>query len=436
MATVDKLISHMTFTDESPSAIRQTYLVRTPRSAEAFRAAERYLVGGVTRQAGYWAPYPITIERGAGTELWDVDGHRYLDLINNYTSLIHGHAYPPIMDAVQRTFTQGTAWVGNSNPQLALAELLVVRIPSVERIRFTNSGSEAANLALTVARMVTGRYGFLMVRYGYHGSIIDFSVSLFQLDGPRPYVARFNDTEEFVGVLRDHGSEISAVFLEPVWTAGGIVPGERQFLEQVRDAAHRAGALLVFDEVVTLRLGMGGAQGNLGVAPDLTMLGKIIGGGFPIGAIGGKSEHLAVLDPAAPKAVHSGTFNGNPVSTAAGIVSMRELTAERIDRMEGLGRRLRTGLLAAAERAGLPCRVNQAGSVLCLFLQRDQPESPFTREDRTRIAKFHLAALNHGVLLAPRGMMALSTVMTENTIDEVVERCSAAMQDVAKELPS
>ncbi len=413
--------------------IRETYLSRTPRSARAFDAARRFLPGGVSRQAGQWDPYPLTIERGVGSRIWDADGHCYFDLINNYASLVHGHRHPAIMTAVADALSRGVAWVGNCASQAELARLLTERVASVERVRFTNSGSEAANLALIIARAVTGRPGFLMARYGYHGSVAELRAGSFDATSPPNYVARYNDLADFEAVLAQHGAEIAAVFLEPVMGFGGIVEGSREFLAGVAAAAHRAGALMVFDEVVTFRLGTGGVQGNLGLTPDLTMFGKIIGGGFPIGAVGGPAAVMSAVDGANIRASHSGTFNGNPISTTAGVASVSGLTAERIEQIGALATRLRAGMLRTSEQAGLPIRINRAGSLLGLLFQTTEAASPLVRDDRDLMSRLHLAALNHGLLMAPRGMIATSTAMTATDVDEIVERAAAAMEDVAKE---
>jgi glutamate-1-semialdehyde 2,1-aminomutase len=246
---------------------------------------------------------------------------------------------------------------------------------------------------------------------------------------PPNYVAAYNDLAGFERVLAEHGDEIAAVFLEPVTGFGGVVTGTPEFLAGTTAAARKAGALMVIDEVVTFRMGVGGAQGNLGLEPDLTMFGKIIGGGFPIGAVGGRSEVMARLDGNTLKAIHSGTFNGNPVSTAAGVASVRALTAERIDEIDRRAAQLRAGLLSAAEAAGLPMRVNRAGSILGLFFQSEQPASPLARDDGNLMSRFHLAALNQGLLFAPRGMIAMSTAMTEGDVDEMIERVAAAVRE-------
>ena len=416
------------------SRIEQTYLARTERSAAAYERARQVLPGGNTRQSAFWRPHPLTIERASGCRLWDLDGHQYVDVVNNYTSLVHGHAYPPIVEAVEEQLRRGSCWSAGVLDQTALAEQIAARVPGVDQVRFTNSGSEAANLALTIARTVTGREKVLMARYGYHGSLLEFESGHTNRPWSMTYLADYNDTESFAGVLEMHGDEIAAVFLEPVLGAGGIIPAERDFLVRVMEKARAVGALFVLDEVLTLRLAPGGLQSELGVSPDLSMFGKFIGGGYPIGAIGGGSELMKVLDPAHGRVFHSGTFNGNPVTMAAGNVSLRELTPERIGKMSELADRLREGLLAAATSVGVPLSVSQSGSIMNLHFSHEAP-SPSEHRDADRLmARFHLAALNRGLFIAPRGLIALSTVMTEAVIDEAVEHARAAMGDMSDEL--
>ncbi len=418
----------------APSPTHATYLERTRKSAEAHARAETVMPGGTSRQAGYWTPYPLTIERAEGVHLWDVDGHRYIDLINNYTAMVHGHAYPPIVEAAARQLPQGTGWAAGNIPQTSLAEQIVGLVPSVEQLRFTNSGTEAGALAFTVARIVTGRSKLLMARYGYHGSLLEFETGSFGREGPFTYLARFNDLQDFESVLDAHGREIAAVFLEPVLGSGGVIPASKGFLQGVIAAARRAGALVVFDEVLTFRFAAGGCQAQLGLEPDLTMFGKLIGGGFPVGATGGRKELMSVFDPTDMKVFHTGTFNANPVTTTAGGVSVRELTADRIAGMETLCGELKDGLAGAAIRVGLPLSINHFGSCLNLYFSESAPESSIVREDGEIVSRFHLAALNHGLFLAPRGMIALSTVTTRQHVAEALERAEAAMRDVAAEI--
>jgi glutamate-1-semialdehyde 2,1-aminomutase len=251
-------------------------------------------------------------------------------------------------------------------------------------------------------------------------------------EGPMTRIASYGDSAAFEAVLEREGREIAAVFLEPVM-GSGVVAATRDFLERVQDAAHRVGALFVLDEVISLRLGTGGLQGLLGFSPDLTMMGKIIGGGLPVGAVGGKREFMKVFQPPEPRVYHTGTFAGNPVTMAAGLVSVRELTSERIEEMDRLGARLESGLRAAAAAAGLPFSVNRTGSLLQLFFSATPATFLPVRPDVELADRFHLTALNHGLFMARRGMMALSTVLTEALVDEAAARAGAAMRDLARE---
>lgn len=362
--------------------------------------------------------------------MWDLDGNRYIDLLNNYSALVHGHAYPRIVEAVQKQVSLGTCWAAINNEQTRLARQLVKRVPSVEQVRVTNSGTEAGILALMIARVQTGREKVLMARGGYHGSLMEFETGFSGRDGPLNYVAEYGNLEDFQQVLADHGSRIAAVFLEPVLGASGVVPGNREFLNGVKNAAHKAGSLFVMDEVLTFRLGLGGYQEVVGVEPDLTMFGKLIGGGFPVGAVGGSRHMLNILNPADLKAFHSGTFNANPITMTAGAISVEELTTERILEMEKLAATLSTGLKEDAQQAGLPLRINRAGSLMNLFFTENTSYAHHARDDQEIIEKFHLAALNHGLFIAPRGLIALSTVLTDSLVNETIARALLAMKDI------
>ncbi len=417
----------------SASPILATYLERTPKSREAHGRAEAVLPGGTSRQAGYWAPYPLTYASAEGVFLHDVDGHRYFDLINNYTAMVHGHGYPPIVEAARRQAGMGTGWAGGNLLQLDLAEQITARVASVDQVRFTNSGTEAGALAFTIARKVTGRSKLLMARYGYHGSLMEFETGSFGHEGPATLLATYNDLEDFERVLDQHGDDIAAVFLEPVLGSGGVVTGDPAFLAGVQAAARRAGALFVLDEVLTLRFAFGAVQGVHGLSPDVTMFGKLIGGGYPVGAIGGGRDLLKIFDPADLELFHTGTFNANPVTMAAGSVSLGHLQQADIDRMGTGAEILMTGLKVAADKIGLPFSVNHHGSCLNLYFSPEPPLSSIVREDTELIGKFHIAAMNHGLFLAPRGMIALSTVMTDGHLAEILDRAAAAMEDTARE---
>lgn len=416
------------------ASIYETYQARTTASAAIHSRTQQVVPGGTSRQAGYWSPYPLAIDRGEGIYLWDIDGHRYLDLINNYTSMVHGHAYPPVLEATKQAIKRSTGWAAANKYQCSLAEQLVERVPATEQVRFTNSGTESAALSLNIARTVTGRNRLLMARYGYHGSLPEFETGSSGNEGPITYLAGFNNLEEFETILESHGHEIAAVFLEPVLGSGGVKTASKAFLLGVEKAARKAGALFVLDEVLTFRFAPGGSQTEQGLKPDLTMFGKLIGGGFPVGAVGGEKGLLSVFDPVDMRIFHTGTFNANPVTMAAGDVSVRELTAPRIAHMAELCSKLRDGLTVLAADCGLPLSISHHESCLNLYFSDSVPESSTVREDQEIITRFHLAALNHGLFLAPRGMMALSTITTQEHIDEVLELTSLAMKDVATEL--
>jgi glutamate-1-semialdehyde 2,1-aminomutase len=407
------------------NAIEADYRQRTPMSAQIQRRAEHVMPGGDTRTSVFHQPYPLTITCGNGAFIWDADGNRYIDLLGNYTSLVHGHAYPPIVEAIVRAARSSTAWAARSHAQVQLAELLCERIESVKQVRFCNSGSEAGMLAAKLARHVTGRKLLLVARQGYHGSFDDLESGLVKANGERTLFADFGNSDQFERILRERGDQIAAVFVEPVLGAGGIIQPPADFLSRIVYAAHRAGALLVLDEVITLRLSPGGAQELFALSPDLTMMGKIIGGGLPVGAVGGSNELMAGFDPLKSGSLHhSGTFNGNPLTCAAGVASMTELTAPRITIMEAQARRLAAELEREARRLELRMSLRQAGSLMNVAFVDESPE-----QTARLYRDFHLACLNHGVFIAPRGLLALSTAINDELLTEICERMALALRD-------
>ncbi len=412
-------------------SIRSEYLRRTVAGKAAYERALKVLPGGNSRQAGFWFPYPLTIKSASGIRLLDADGNQYMDMLNNYTSLVHGHAYEPITEAVSRQVRNGVCWAAINDAQTELAEQLTERVGSIEQVRFTNSGTEAGILALIVARTVTGRNKILMARGGYHGSLMEFESGFSGKPGPMTYLGEYGDEESFRRQLQQHGEEIAAVFLEPVMGASGVIPASTEFLQSVQAQAHEVGALFVLDEVLTFRLAMGGRQETLGIQPDMTTFGKLIGGGFPVGALGAGRRLLEIFDPNDLKAFHTGTFNANPVTMVAGNISVRELTAERIEAMEGLALMLKAGLVELARDQGLPFSVNHVGSLLNLYFCDDPKGIARDRLDQETIGRFHLACLNEGLLIAPRGLIALSTIMDEDTIDESLGKFEKAMRKTA-----
>ncbi len=419
---------------EKQNGIFQQYLQQTPGSQQAFERASKVVPGGNSRQAGYWAPYPLTIKSAKGVWVTDSDGNQYIDLLNNYTAMVHGHAYGPITDAVVKQVQNGTCWAAINEAQTELAEQLTGRVSSIEQIRFTNSGTEAGILALIVARAATGRNKILMARGGYHGSLMEFDAGFFGKGGPMTYLGEYGDSDSFKQQLQQHGEEIAAVFLEPVMGASGVIPASVEFLKEVQQAAHAAGALFVLDEVMTFRLAEGGRQQTLGFSPDLTTFGKLIGGGFPVGAVGASRQLMQIFDPSELKAFHTGTFNANPVTMVAGNVSVRELNADRIEAMEQHAGRLKRELINIAQEVGLPLTVNHVGSLLNLFFTENHRGLHHERNDIEIISRFHLACLKEGLFIAPRGLMALSTVFDDSLIDQCLEKAKTAMLQTAREV--
>jgi glutamate-1-semialdehyde 2,1-aminomutase len=308
----------------------RSYRERTPGSAAAFEAARRVLPGGETRAVTSYPPYPVIITEGHGARLTDADGHVYLDLVNNYTAMVHGSAFAPATEAVAGLLPHGYAFASPHPYQVALAELLAARVPSVQRVRFTNSGTEAALLAARIVARATGRRRLLMFDGAYHGS-----AALFLPGFPDVVRVPWNDQDAVTALLGRADHDVAAVFAEPFLGAGGVRPAAPGFLAAVAALARDRDVLFVLDEVQGLRNGFGGEQGRLGLTPDLTLLGKIIGGGFPIGAVGCRADllELTVASLTPGYVTHAGTFNGHLAAAVAGTMTLRHLDAAAISRL-------------------------------------------------------------------------------------------------------
>ena len=290
--------------------------------------------GGSTRSFGYFRPYPLTFEHGEGSYLWDLDGNRYVDFTYNGLSLIHGHAFPPIEAALQAALPKGTAWPGTSLPQVEFAEALCDRMPAAERVRFTNTGTEAGMLAVKLARHVTGRPLVVKSWGAYHGSYDDLEAGLHgkgEVAG-RTALGNFGDLDSYREVFERHRGEIAAVIIEPILFTCEVVPPPPGFLPSwSRWPAE--GRVVILDDCLMFRLAEGGSAEKFGIAPDLTCLGKFIGGGLPVGVVGGTEELLSVLDPNHPDNLyHGGSFNGNPLGATAGRITVEHLSGESIAR--------------------------------------------------------------------------------------------------------
>jgi glutamate-1-semialdehyde 2,1-aminomutase len=403
------------------STLIAEYLARTPRSAALFERATASLPGGSTRTTIFNAPYPPYMARGEGLRTWDLDGNEYRDFLGNYTSLILGHAHPEVVAAVEAQVRRGSAFAAPTETEIELAEEIRRRLPSIERIRFTNSGTEATMFALRAARAITGRPLIAKFEQAYHGTHdtalawtpgVPAGISDLVIELP------WEDPDGIERVIAGREGEIAAVILEPVQGAGGVRAATPGFLRFLRELADRIGALLVFDEVIAFRIGPNGAQGRLGgVRPDLTTLGKIIGGGYPSGAFGGREEVMRQFDAREPRALsHGGTFNGNPVAAAAGLATLRHLTPERYDELERRGNRLREALTEAFAARGVDARAGGIASIFQIF-PGPSLEAP---EGFTPASALFIGLLLDGFHLAPRGMGALSTAATDADVDDLV----------------
>ncbi len=415
------------------------YGIRTERSREIAERLERSIPGGNTRSLAYFPPYPLVISSGSGCRIWDADGNEFVDLLNNYTASVHGHALPAVNEAMSEQAVLGTVFPAPSELQAELAERIVGRVASVEKVRFANSGSEAVMMAVRGTRAFTGREKIVKAEGGYNGMWEQVPISwppdhfrAAMPEGVRELVRMvdYNDVGQLEAAMREEGEEVAAIILEPV-TGTGVFTGTPEYFAAARRLADEHGALLICDEVITLRLNLGGFQEVLGVRPDLTTMGKIIGGGLPVGAFGGRADVMEVFDPRGRDHLHhSGTFNGNLMTMAAGCVTLDLLTHSEIERINALGEQLAEGLRRSlAERPDLHGVVNNCGSLVHVNFETEGEVRRFSdlRLDSPVAAAFHLAALEEGVYFGPRGFMNTSTAMDEQVVDEALEACSRAL---------
>jgi glutamate-1-semialdehyde 2,1-aminomutase len=433
----------------APAGIRRRYLDRTGRSLELWRGFSDVLVDGNTRSLAFYAPHPVVIASGSGPLVTDADGNRYVDLLNNYTALVHGNAHPELTEAAIAVMATGTVFPAPHPLQARHAAMICERIEGTEVVRYTNSGTEAAMLAVRVARAVTSRDVVAKARFGYHGGFDGLAPNFVDGSAPLdPGVARptadalrvfeFNDSADMEAICRQAGSDLAAIVLEPVLGSGGAVPATARFLADARRLADELGALLILDEVQTFRLDHGGMQAVLGVRSDLTVLGKLIGGGFPIGAVAGPRHLLDVLSVGSPRHMkHAGTFNGNLVSMAAGIRAMELLGPEAISRLNSGGEALASLAREALASSGLPGTVTGYGSMFNVHIGTEvgtaRTGSEFAGHDQELMELFHLALLNEGVFAAPRGFFNTSTVLSDENLEGAAEALKQALAYVAEE---
>lgn len=396
------------------SEVTEEYERRAPKSKSLHQLLRQHLPSGETRSITYFAPFPLSIDRGRGAVIVDADGNEYIDILNNYTALVHGHAFEPIVQAIRAKAGDGTAFPAPTREQLELASLLTGRFPAAERVRFTNSGTEAAMLALRLARHATGRRRLVIFDGAYHGTSPEFSdPSEDTLKLP------YNDADR----LAEVDGRVAAVFVEPFLGSGGVIPATEGFLKGIQARARRVGAVFVLDEVQSLRNHLHGVHGQLGLEPDLVLMGKIIGGGLPVGAVAGREDLMELTAAGRPDHLsHSGTFNGNPLTMVAGLRSMTHLNEQAIARLNARASTLSVEIRAAAAEHGIGATVTIAGSIMHVHLPGIEGGDDVSRQ------VLHLSLLLAGVYAAPRGMLNLSTVVTDSQMDRIVEGYRSAFE--------
>ena len=421
-------------------------MANNPRSEALFERAQRVIPGGVNspvRSFGAVGGTPPFIARGAGARIWDVDGNEYVDFLGSWGPLVLGHAYPAVVEAVQRAAADGTSFGAPTEREVHLAELVAAAVPSIEMLRLVSSGTEAVMSAVRIARAYTGRSKVVKFNGCYHGHAdgmlvkagsgaatlgVPTSAGVPEAYAAETLVAEYNDLDSVVALLDAHINQVAAVIVEPVAGNMGVVPPEEGFLEGLRRLTGEAGALLIFDEVITgFRVAYGGAQARYGVTPDLTCLGKIIGGGLPVGAFGGRADVMAMVAPLGP-AYQAGTLSGNPLAVAAGTACLEALAEPgTYEALDVLGAQAEAGLRAAAEAAGTPMTLNRVGSMFTAFFTEEPVRTwaDAAGADTERYAAFFHGLLERGVYVAPSQFEA-AFVSLAHTPEDVAFAARAA----------
>ena len=424
------------------------------RSEALTERAKRVFTGGSTRLLAWIDPYPVYLVRGSGAYVEDVDGKRYFDLTNNFASLIHGHAHPRITEAVAARVAEGTCFTLPTPCDVELAELLLDRLEHADRIRFLNSGSEAVMMAIRAARAHTGRPMIAKVEGAYHGMYDHAEISLDsspQTWGQTPravayshgtpeavladtLILPFNDVEVAEAALREHADRLAGVLIDPVPATCGMIPASPDFVAMLRRVCDETGAVLIFDEVVSFRYGYNGAQGRFGGKPDLTTVAKIIGGGFPVGAVAGRAEVMAVFDHSAgkPLAPASGTFSANPVTMTAGRVTMEMLDRAAFDHLQALGDHARARIADAIGDSGFGGQVTGVGSNFLIHPHvrpvRDYRSAWRSPAERAVMTALQREMLVRGTFIAATGSGFISSVTTTDDLDQFGTALADAMR--------
>ncbi|WP_445613568.1 glutamate-1-semialdehyde 2,1-aminomutase [Geobacillus sp. YF-1] len=424
------------------------------KSEQFYEEALKHIVGGVNSPSRSYKAVgggaPVVMERAQGAYFWDVDGNRYIDYLAAYGPIIAGHAHPHIAAAIRRAAETGVLYGTPTPHEITFAKMLKEAIPSLEKVRFVNSGTEAVMTTIRVARAYTGRSKIVKFAGCYHGHsdlvLVAAGSGPSTLGTPDsagvpPSIAQevitvpYNDAESFREAMNVWGEQVAAVLVEPIVGNFGIVLPKPGFLEAINEVAHKKGALVIYDEVITaFRFMYGGAQNLLGIEPDLTAMGKIIGGGLPIGAYGGRQDIMEQVAPLGP-AYQAGTMAGNPASMLAGIACLEVLKQEGVyEHLDRLGAMLEEGILAHARQCGLPVTVNRLKGALTVFFTEEKVENyeQAQRSDGTLFAKFFKLMLKQGINLAPSKYEAwfITLAHTEDDIAYTIDAVGKAFRQL------
>lgn len=411
-----------------PDAVAQAeaaYVAANPKSLARFETVRASMPGGNTRTTLHYDPFPLVIGTANGAHLQDIDGHDYADFLGEYTAGLYGHSHPVLTAALHKAIDGGLSF-GAPNPQEGeLSALMVERFPSVERVRFCNSGTEANMMAVSLARAATGRSKVMVFAGGYHGALLYFVSGPAAVNAPFPFViGRYNDPQGASELIAREADDLACILVEPMQGSAGCIPAAPEFLQAVRDAATKAGAVLIFDEVMTSRLAPGGLQELLGIHADLTSFGKYLGGGASFGAFGGRADLMDRFDPTKPNFLpHAGTFNNNVLSMTAGATGLGQVFTPEVCRaLNVTGDKFRNRLNMLAAKHAAPVQVTGRGSMLCVHFQRapiarvaDAVSPPDLRK------LFHLEMLSRGIYLARRNFMSLSLPLAAADYDRYAE---------------
>jgi glutamate-1-semialdehyde 2,1-aminomutase len=417
--------------DTAIAEAHERYSAARPKSAALHQKAKAVMPGGNTRSNLYYSPFPTAMAGGQGCQVTDIDGNTYLDLCGEYTAGLFGHSETRILEKVQAAIGRGIglAAVGENEPKFA--ELVCARFPSIEKVRFTNSGTEANMMAITLARHHSKRDGILVFRGGYHGSVLTFTGGgPNAMTAPLDFImADYNDIDGTVALMREHKDRIGTVILEPMQGSGGCIPASVPFLKAIRAECDALGMVLIYDEVMTSRHSSGGLQKLTGVHPDLTALGKYLAGGMNIGAFGGRAKIMDAFDATQPGAlVHSGTFNNNVLSMAGGVVALGEIfDSAAAEAHYQKGERLRARLNEIAQKHKVTLQFTGIGSMIQAHFRTGEIVRRYTTtaNEEGLLELFFFDLLEAGIYLARRGMVAMSLPVGEAECERFAQAVDA-----------